>query len=77
VKTARLILFLALFVPGFSLLGAFAARDNHERIPWLGLSIGALVGALFGLVLGGARGRWLDAILGPEDADGEQSHEDP
>ena len=36
-KTLRLALMLALFVPGFALLGALAAYDNGERTPWLGL----------------------------------------
>ncbi len=63
-KVLRLILSLALFVPGFALLGAFAAIDNRERTPWLGLSIRALTGLFFGNVFGGARGRWLDALLG-------------
>jgi hypothetical protein len=37
-KALRLALMLALFVPGFALLGAFAAYGNGERTPWLGLS---------------------------------------
>ena len=70
-KVIRLILSLAFFVPAFALFGAFAAYDNHERTPWLGVSIGAVIGVLFGLVFGGARGRWLDVILGPEERDDE------
>ena len=66
-KIGRLILSLAFFVPAFALFGAFAAYDNHERSPWLGVSIGAVIGVILGLVFGGVQGRWLDAILGQEE----------
>ena len=54
-KALRLALLLALFVPGFALLGALAAHDNGERTPWLGLAAGAAVGVLFGCIFGGDR----------------------
>jgi hypothetical protein len=56
-QALRLALMLALFVPGFALLGALAAYDNGERTPWLGLAAGAAVGVLFACVFGGDR-RW-------------------
>jgi hypothetical protein len=57
---------LVLLVPGFALLGAFAAYDNGERTPWLGLAAGAAVGVFFGCVFGGDR-RWRlwDYLFGP------------
>jgi hypothetical protein len=65
-----LTLMLVLFVPGFALLGAFAAADNIERTPWLGIAAGAVVGLFFALVFGGALPRkWANAIFGPEEAD--------
>jgi hypothetical protein len=66
-KALGLALILARFVPGFALLGAFAAYDNGERPPWLGLGAGAAVGVLFGCVFGGDR-RWRlwDDLFGPE-----------
>ena len=70
----RLILSLSFFVPAFALFGAFAAYDNHERSPWLGVSIGVVIGVFFGLVFGGVQGHWLDAILGPEESEGENSN---
>ena len=66
-KVIRLILSLAFFVPAFARFGAFAAYDIHERSPWLGVSLGAVIGGFFGLVFGGVQGRWLDAILGEEE----------
>ena len=69
----RLALLLALFVPGFALLGALAASDNGERTPWLGLAAGAAVGVLLGCVFGGDR-RWgiWDYLFGPEQAGADQ-----
>jgi hypothetical protein len=65
-KRLRLILALALFVPGFALLGAFSTLDS--RFPaWWGLAVGGLLGVVFGLVFGGARGQWVDFLLGPEE----------
>jgi hypothetical protein len=53
-KGLWLSMMLVLFVPGFALLGAFAAHDNGERTPWLGIAAGAVVGLFFALVFGGA-----------------------
>jgi hypothetical protein len=68
-KIVRLLLTLALFVPGFAFLGACAAYDNRERTPCLAVSIGTLIGVFYGLVFGGVRGRWVDAIFPPEEPD--------
>jgi hypothetical protein len=45
-RALRLALLLALVVPGFALLGALAAHDNGERMPWLGLATGAATAAI-------------------------------
>jgi hypothetical protein len=69
-KTLWLTFLLLLFVPGFALLGAFAACDNGKRTPWPGIAAGAVVGLFFALVFGGAVPRkWADAIFGPSDDD--------
>jgi hypothetical protein len=72
-KALRLPQLLALFVPGFALLGALAAYDNGERMPWLGLAAGAVVGVLFGCVFGGDR-KWRlwDYLFGPEQPGADQ-----
>ena len=63
-----MILALALMIPAWALLGAFARLDAVGPGGVLGgLAIGALVGVFFGLVFGGARGRWVDAIFGAKD----------
>ena len=50
-------------LPGLALLGAFAAYDNGERTPWLGIAAGAVVGLFFALVFGSALPqRWADMI---------------
>ena len=50
-RTMKLILALAVFTPGFAMLGAFSTLDS--RLPlWWGLTIGALVGLLFGMAFG-------------------------
>jgi hypothetical protein len=66
-KALLLALLLALFVPGFALLGALAAYGNGERTPWLGLGAGAVAGVLFGCVFGG-NPKWSiwEYLLGPE-----------
>jgi hypothetical protein len=72
-QALRLALMLALFVPGFALLGALAASDNGERTPWLGLAAGAAVGALFGCAFGGDhRWRLWDDLFGPEHPGADQ-----
>jgi RsiW-degrading membrane proteinase PrsW (M82 family) len=78
-NTVRLLLSLAFFVPGFAFLGACAAYDNRERAPWLAVLTGALIGVFFGLVFGGLRGRWLDAMFPPADPDeaGTERQADP
>ena len=72
-KALRLALLLALFVPGFALLGALAAHGNGERTPWLGLAAGAAVGVFFGCVFCGDR-KWRvwDYLFGPELAGADQ-----
>ena len=67
-KALWLALMLVLLVPGFALLGAFAAYDNRERTPWLCIAAGAVVGLFFALVFGGALPRkWADATFGERE----------
>jgi len=42
---------------------------NVGADPTLGLIVGACVGVFFGLVFGGVRGKWLDAIFRPDEPD--------
>jgi hypothetical protein len=46
-----------------------------SRLPSFGIRVrhkGVAVGVFFGLVFGGAKGRWLDTVIGPEEpAEGE------
>jgi len=65
-KILRLVVSLMFFVPAMALLGAFASLDGQTAL-WPGLLVGGLVGVFFGLVFGGARGRWLDYVYGPEE----------
>jgi hypothetical protein len=62
----KLILALAVFAPGFAMLGAFSTLDS--RLPlWWGLTIGALVGFLFGMVFGHYRAQWLNYLFGQRE----------
>ena len=71
-RAMKLILALAVFTPGFALLGAFSTLDS--RLPlWWGLTIGALVGLLFGMIFGGYRARWLDYLFGQKIGHRENS----
>ncbi len=51
-KWLRLTLSLAVFLPGFALLGTFAAWDSFFTV-WGGALIGGVVGVFFGLTFGG------------------------
>jgi hypothetical protein len=53
----------------FAFLCGAGAVDSGGNVT-VGLVAGALVGVFFGLIFGGVRGKWLDAVLGPEE-DGE------
>ena len=66
-KRIRLILWLAIMVPAWSLLGGFSTLDSGMPT-WWGLTVGAVIGAFFGCVFGGNR-KWKvwDYIFGPED----------
>jgi hypothetical protein len=66
-RTIRLILALALFVPAFSGLGGFASLDGGAS-PYFGFIVGGLVGALFGLLFGGdPNWRVWDYLFGPRE----------
>jgi hypothetical protein len=61
-KTLRMLLSLSVIVPCFTLVG----YDSWAGY-WYGAVTGGLIGLFFGLAFGGAKGKWLDNILGPED----------
>ena len=66
----KLILALAVFAPGFAMLGAFSTLDS--RLPlWWGVTIGALVGLLFGMVFSHYRAQWLDYLFGQREREEE------
>jgi hypothetical protein len=74
-KPARLILSLAVCVPGFALLGMFAAADSYFPA-WGGALIGGTVGLFFGLAFGGALPRSVaDWCFGPEEGGDTSSRE--
>ena len=56
-KRIRLILYVAIMVPAFAMLGAFATLDTGAH-PLYGLIVGAGIGVFFGLLFGGAKRRW-------------------
>jgi len=71
----RMILSLAIMIPAWALLGAYARLDAVGPGGVLGgMVVGGAVGVFFGLVFGGAKGRWVDGIFGPKDRR-ESEHE--
>jgi hypothetical protein len=78
VNWSRLVVWLALSVPAFALLGAFSAL-NSGGPPWLGVAAGVLVGVFFGLVFSGdPRWKAWDYFFGPKvppPRDGDPSEE--
>jgi hypothetical protein len=73
-RRAKLALSLMIMVPSWALLGGFARLDAERPTNVLpGIAVGAIVGVFFGLVFGGASGRWLDFVYGlqVENEDGE------
>jgi hypothetical protein len=71
----RLALSLALFTPAFAFFGFAAAHDSGGRL-WIGTIVGGLVGVFFGLVFGGAKGRWLDVFYPPAPKQQSESDEE-
>jgi hypothetical protein len=68
----KLILALAVFTPGFAMLGAFSTLDS--RLPlWWGLTIGAVVGLIFAMAFGKYGAQWLDHVFGQR---GHDEHND-
>jgi hypothetical protein len=68
-KWRRLTLSLAVFVPGFALLGMFAAWDSFFTV-WGGALMGGVVGVFFGLAFGGVLARSVAGFFfGPEQPD--------
>jgi hypothetical protein len=66
-KVLRLVLCLAMLVPGCAFLGAWAAADTCFPA-WGGALIGSGVGVFFGLAFGGALPRSVaDWCFGPEE----------
>jgi hypothetical protein len=69
--TFRMLLSLAVMIPAWAALGAFARLDAVGPGGVLGgLVVGGAVGVVFGLMLGGAKGKWVDFVFGPEDRRG-------
>jgi hypothetical protein len=68
-RRLRLLPCLALFGPGFALLGAFSTLDSGMPV-WWELMVGGVLGVFFGLVFGGNH-KWKvwDHIFGPEAPD--------
>jgi len=60
----RLILCLLVFIPGCSLLAGMASVHTGSN-PAIQMILGGIVGVFFGLVFGGAEGKWLDCIYPP------------
>ncbi len=68
-KWLHLTLSLAVFAPGFALLGMFAAWDSFFTV-WGGAAIGGALGVFFGLAFGGVLSRRVaDWCFGPEQPD--------
>ena len=66
-KVLRLMLSLAVCVPGCALLSAIAAADSSFS-SWGGAVVGGLLGTFFGLAFGGALPRGVaDSVFGPEE----------
>jgi hypothetical protein len=65
-KLVRPVLSVAVFVPGFAVLGMFAAVDSFFPA-WGGALIGGAIGVFFGLAFGGMLPRSVaDFFFGPE-----------
>ena len=72
----RLALTLMIMVPGWALLGGFAPQYSERPTNvLLGIAVGAIVGVFFGLVFGGANGRWLDFVYGPRRHDQSEENQ--
>jgi hypothetical protein len=63
-KRFRLILCLLIFVPGCSLLAGMGSVHTGSNLA-IQMILGGIVGLFFGLVFGGAEGKWLDCIYPP------------
>ena len=63
-KRLRLILCLLIFIPGCSLLAGMASVHTGSNLA-IQMILGGIVGLFFGLVFGGAEGKWLDCIYPP------------
>jgi hypothetical protein len=71
-KFFRLAVSLPIYGAGFPLVGGFSTIDSGLPL-WRSMPVGGLFSCLIGYGLGGALARWLDAIVGPEDAEGHDS----
>jgi hypothetical protein len=66
---------LAVWPVGFAI--AFGAVANAEGINLaVSMTLGALFGVFFGLAFAGLlKGRWVDAVFGPEGDDGQEGRQ--
>jgi hypothetical protein len=68
----KLALALVVLVPAWAVLGAYVALDSGSS-PYVGLAVGGLVEATFGLMMGGdPRWRVWDSVFGPPEHSGEE-----
>jgi len=63
-KRTRLIIFLLIFIPGCALLAGMGSVHTGSNLA-IQMTIGGIIGLFFGLVYGGAEGKWLDGIYPP------------
>jgi len=68
-KRILLILCLLLFIPGCAILAGMGSVHTGSNLA-IQMIIGGIIGLFFGLVYGGAEGKWLDCIYPP--ATGEE-----
>ena len=67
-KRTRLIIFLLIFIPGCALLAGMGSVHTGSNLA-IQMTIGGIIGLFFGLVYGGAEGKWLDCIYPPTTED--------
>src|SRR5436190_14788840 len=71
--TPRMTLSLAVMVPVWAAPGCLSRLDTSGPAGVeVGAAAGALIDAFFGLVPGGAGGRWLDQVFGPEAGESDR-----
>jgi hypothetical protein len=67
----RLILCFIVFPPVVAALGTLGTLGSGGNFLYVGTAAGVLVGIVFALIFGGARGQVMGAVFGPENDDGD------